>query len=118
MANLYQLNDWMSEVELLLPESPVGTTMTAAVTPGSQTVAVGSVTGMYVGAQVVVGSGNDQEIVSLTAVDPVGVTLSAVFANSHPAGEAVEGATFWAGQPSNPLFTQQEILGYFAEVEA
>lgn len=117
MANLLTVNDLLSECELALPESPVATALSAAVATGSQTVQVGSIAGMYVGAQLIVGSGASQEIVALTALDPVAVTLTAVFAQTHNSGESVQGATFWAGQTANPLFTQTEMLAYLAETE-
>ena len=44
----------------------------------------------------------------------VGVSFTAVFANAHAAGIAITGATFPVRQPTDPFFTQTEVMGYLA----
>jgi len=52
------------------------------------------VANLYVGAQIVVDAGAPREAITLTAVDPVGVTITAVFANTHASGVTLSGAPF------------------------
>jgi hypothetical protein len=69
---------------------------------------------LYVGAQLVCGvTGSSLEVVTVTAVN-VGVSFSAVFANAHNAGEQILGATFPVRYPTDPLFTQAEMIAYIS----
>jgi prepilin-type N-terminal cleavage/methylation domain-containing protein len=78
---------------------PAATTLTGAVLgPGSQTVAVSSAAGMFVGEKLLVDAGCSdvltpctslQETVSLTAVNTGGNQVTATFANAHVAGAPV-----------------------------
>jgi len=69
---------------------------------------------LYVGAQLVCGvTGANLEVVTVTAVN-VGVSFTAVFANAHQAGEWINGATFPVRYPTDPLFTQAEMLSYIS----
>lgn len=69
---------------------PGTVTLGADVLAGTQTVAVSSAAGMFVGAQITIGTGEQQETVSLTAVDVAGDQMTAAFARAHLAGEAVD----------------------------
>ena len=74
---------------------------------------VGSITALYVGAQVIVGRGLDtQEVVTVLQVE--GGAFIAALTNTHAAGERVVGATFPVRQTSDPLFTQAEVLAYLS----
>jgi multisubunit Na+/H+ antiporter MnhC subunit len=108
-------SDILSDVSYMLIENPVNTAVPAGgVAAGAQTVGVYDPS-MYVGAQVVVGLSGDPliEVVTITAV-VVGVSFSAVFANAHAAGVAISGPTFPVRQPTDPFFTQGEMLVYLA----
>ena len=81
-------------------KSTVNTTLSAAITKSkdSQTVNVGSTTGLSVGQWVIVGSGapstsgfNAIEAVKVTALTSTSIT--GVFAHDHSSGDAVRGAT-------------------------
>ena len=52
-------------------------------------------------------------MVTVTAVN-VGVSFTAKFANVHQAGEWINGATFPVRYPTDPLFTQAEMLAYIS----
>lgn len=66
-------------------------TLTANVTgsPASQTVAVSAATGMFVGEMVSVDAGTPQEMVSLTAVNPVTSQVTGIFNNAHSSGTTI-----------------------------
>jgi prepilin-type N-terminal cleavage/methylation domain-containing protein len=67
---------------------PAPVTLTAAVPAlNVSTVSVSSTAGMFVGEKLVVGTDNDEETVTLTAV--AGNTITAYFANVHPVGAPV-----------------------------
>lgn len=69
---------------------------------------------LYVGAQLVCGvTGANLEVVTITAVN-VGVSFSATFANAHQQGEGILGATFPVRYPTDPLFTQAEMIAYIS----
>ena len=63
--------------------------LTAGVAAGTNPVSVNSVTGMFVGEQIVVGAGTDQETVALTAVDTGTNTITAVFGVAHAANAPI-----------------------------
>jgi prepilin-type N-terminal cleavage/methylation domain-containing protein len=69
---------------------PGDVTLAAAVATGSQTVAVSSTAGMFVGAQLIIGTGDNQETVSLTAVSTAGHQITANFAQAHANGVPVD----------------------------
>ncbi len=60
-------------------------TLTGAVAFGSQTVAVSSTAGMFVGEKLVVGSGSSQETVAITALTSNSIT--GIFTFAHASGE-------------------------------
>lgn len=76
---------------------------------------VGSQTAMYVGAMIVVGWGlSTQEVVTITEVNSDGTILTTSLVNSHNPGETILGPTFPTQQPTDPHYTQSEVLGYLA----
>jgi hypothetical protein len=107
--------DILQDVAFSLVEPSVKTAFPAPVTAGVQTVPIFDLA-MYVGAQVVAGLYGDPnlEVVTITAV-VVGVSFTATFANAHAAGVAITGATFPVRQPTDPFFTQAEMLGYLSQ---
>lgn len=110
-------NSLLAEVSLHLLEPLVNTTLTVNIASGVQTPTVGSTVGMYVGALIVVDlNGANQEIVSITSFVP-GTSFTANFANSHLAGALVLSPTFPTQQPTDPFFTQSEMLGYLARAQ-
>lgn len=72
---------------------------------------------LYPGAQVVLGwQAASAEVVTVIAV--VSETeFTANLVNNHTAGETLFGATFPTQQPTDPIFTQSEILGYVAQAQ-
>src|SRR5208282_6683514 len=84
-------------------ESVVNTTLGTAVTPGTETVAPPSMTAIYNGAQMLVGSGILQEIITASSV--TATTFQATFVNAHASTDLLIGGTFPTGQPSDILFT-------------
>lgn len=88
----------------------------APISPGTVTVTPGSMVGIYLGAQLIVGYQTaGEEIVIVTAV--TATTFTAGFVNNHLATDPLFSAVFSSGQPDHPLFTQSEMLGYFADVQ-
>jgi hypothetical protein len=110
--------DLLAQVSHALLEPVVSTTLGAVVNAGTQTVPVGSVLGIYVGAQLIVNPGGaNQEIINVQGVNASAGTIQATFANSHAAGEVLYGPTFPSGQTDHPLWTQAEMLGYVQDVQ-
>ncbi|MDA4131921.1 MAG: hypothetical protein OK454_02170, partial [Thaumarchaeota archaeon] len=72
---------------------------------------------LYPGAKVVVGwhAASAEVVTVISVLDQVTFTASLV--NAHAAGEQVFGATFSTQTPTDPIFTQQEILGYIAQAQ-
>src|SRR5208337_4743764 len=105
----------LEDVSFALIEPVVDEILGTAVSPGVATVAPSSMAGIYVGAYLLIDVGANQEQVTVTAV--TATTFSAVFVNSHLSTASVAGATFPSGQTDHPLFTQDEVLGYLAEVQ-
>jgi hypothetical protein len=119
-ANLRTANDILVEISLHLVEDVVNTTLTAAVTgAGSQSVTVGSVVGMYAGAQVVISNadGTEPTIATIATINQATLTITATFAQAYAAGSTLLGGTFPTQQPSDPLFTQAEVLTYLAQTQ-
>lgn len=110
------VNSVAIEISNHFVEPYVSTTLTSPVSaPGSQTISVASTVAMYIGAQIVCDVGASQEIIMLTAVGAGSIT--AVFANTHLSGAQLLAATFPTQQPTDPFFTQSEILGYLARAQ-
>jgi prepilin-type N-terminal cleavage/methylation domain-containing protein len=68
---------------------PGSVSTTAALPLGVNTIAVTSAAGMYVGEKLVIGPDDDEETVTLTAVDTVANTITAYFGNAHAAAGPV-----------------------------
>jgi prepilin-type N-terminal cleavage/methylation domain-containing protein len=79
-------------VTLPAPVTLVGTTGI-----GNFTVAVTSTDGMFVGENLLVGSGTSEETVTVTALDPDADTITANFIVAHPAGSRVDVTGGFAG---------------------
>lgn len=124
--------DVLCEISLHLVEEIVNTTITSVGTPGGYgsggygqygygsgppaVIRVPSTVGMYVGAEVVVGYGlTDAEVATITQVGNGFFATSLV--NTHAAGETILGATFPTQQPTDPFFTQEEMLGYLSRAQ-
>jgi len=107
-------NDILTDVGYSLFENPVNTVVpVGGILSGTQVVAVWD-DSMYVGAQILVGvRGANGEVVTITATVP-GTSFTASFIYSHVAGEPIVGATFPVRQPTDPLFTQAEMIVYLS----
>jgi len=114
---LITANDVLMEMELELLESPVLTTLGTTVlgTQFGEVFTPPSTLGMYVGAVLLAGSGATQDVITVAALNAGQVT--AAFNHPHAASEPLVGATFWAGQPDHPLFTQNEMSLYLYEAQ-
>jgi hypothetical protein len=110
--------DILSDVSYVLIEPVVDTTVLAITgAPGFASITIGGTTSLYPGAVVVIGRGTPNleliTVVSVAPLDPFQHTVfTAVCANSHAVGAALNGATFPSG-----LFTQQEMLEYLYNAE-
>lgn len=117
---LRDVNSVMMEIAFHLVEPCVITSLMANVAaPGVQTAPVTSTVGMYIGAQVVVSAANQSNptILAITAFDPVALTVTGNFLSAYTAGSILLGGTFPTQQPTDPLFTQAEIIGYIARAQ-
>lgn len=108
----------MVEVGLALIEPFVNQTLTGAVSAGpGAVIPVASTEYMYPGAMVVVGwQAADAEVATVIAV-PSDTTFTANLNNNHAKGETVFGCTFATQQPTDPIFTQAEIIDYIAQAQ-
>jgi hypothetical protein len=109
-------NDVLLEISYHLVCPVVNTTLASAVTVlGSQTVLLTSADWIYIGAMLVVDTGANAEIITVTAIAAPSIT--AVFANTHAIGAPVVAATFPLQQTTDPVFTQSEMLGYLSRAQ-
>lgn len=131
-----QVNDVLQEVSYRLVEPVVATTILGFALEGygdggygdggygdqpdgtnSYVTTVSSTKGIYPGALLVVG----RETVNVEVVTVISVgednTFTAVYQHVHGIGEIVEGATFPTQQPTDPLFTQAEMMGYLSRAQ-
>lgn len=77
-------------------------------------IGVNSVAAMYVGALVIVGYGaSDAEVAIILEIGPGNQFITAL-TNTHSIGEKVFGPTFPVRQPTDPLFTQAEMMAYLS----
>lgn len=79
------LQQEVGQAGLVALPAPVATT--GASGTGSQTIGVNSSTGMFVGEQLVIGTGDDSETIALTAVATGSITAN--FASNHLAGASI-----------------------------
>jgi hypothetical protein len=109
------------EVSYHVVEPVVYTTLTGPVSSGSGvTVPIASlgipVPALYPGALVVVGWGaSDAEVATVISVGTLSFTANLV--SNHASGETVLGPTFPLQVPTDPVFTQAEMLGYLARAQ-
>lgn len=108
------VNDVLTDVAYALIEPSVNTVVpTGGIAVGTHVV-VSYDLAMYPGAQIIVGVGTSNvEVVEIVSTVP-GTSFTAVFVNVHASGESITGATFPVRQPTDPFFTQEEMLAYLA----
>lgn len=87
--------------------------------PAGYVLGVTNVDACYVGAQVVVGWGLPAaEVATVTAVDPAGLTITITGLQTvHAVGETIMAPTFPTQAPTDPLWTQTEMLEYLARAQ-
>lgn len=98
---------------------PAPVTMTAASGTGTQTVAVSSITGMFVGEQLVAGTGAASETITLTAA--AAGTITANFTINHAAGTALTAIGGFPGgiiPPSMANGSTGSVLKLFGDVNS
>lgn len=116
-------NALMVEISGHLVEDIVNTSLTqpAAVSlPATpSTLFVTSTLAMYAGAQVVISQpdGTQPAIITILTFDPSTETCTAILPSAYSLGATLLGATFPTQQPSDPLFTQVEVLSYLARAQ-
>lgn len=100
-------------------EPYVETTLTANAAIGIQTVGVAGTTGFYAACQVVLANadGSSPAILTITGFDPVGLTITADFPAAYAAGSTLYAGTFPTQQPTDPIFTQTEVISYIARAQ-
>ena len=116
--------DLMCEIGLALLEPFVLQTLASPLGPGSAlTITLNpafplpATSYLYPGALVVVGwHAVDAEVVEVLAVTGDD-TFTADLASAHLISESVFGTTFPTQQPTDPIFTQSEIIGYIAQAQ-
>ncbi len=111
--------DLTVEISGHFAEQYVDTALTANAAAGVQTVDVGSTVGMYDNCQVVLANadGSDPVILTITSFDPVALTITADFPAAYAAGSTLFAGTFPSQQPTDPIFTQAEVLSYMARAQ-
>jgi hypothetical protein len=72
-----------------LVSTPAPVTLSAAVAAGSQTVGVSSAASLFVGEKVLMDAGENQEVVTLTAVNTSGNQITGFFTFAHSSGALV-----------------------------
>jgi len=112
----------MLEISFHLVEPIVYTSTVNVISPGTANAIVGSlgqpVNALYDGAQLVVDTGINQEIVTVSNVNSPANAFTAPFIFAHPAGTPVVGATFPTQASSGDYFySQAEILSYIARAQ-
>lgn len=119
-AGFLRVIDRLQDASYSLIQPVVNEQFPATIAPGSQTIPISNpkvwvpTVCLYVGAQLVCGvTGANLEVVTVTDVN-VGVSFTATFANQHQQGEQILGATFPVRYPTDPLFTQAEMLAYIS----
>lgn len=119
-AGMLRVVDRLQDASYALIQPVINEQFPANISAGSQTIPISDpavwvpTPCFYVGAQIVCGvTGGNLEVVTVTAVN-VGVSFTATFANAHQAGEWINGATFPVRYPTDPLFTQAEMIAYIS----
>lgn len=113
------VNSLLIEISYHFLQPYVNTIITDVVAaPGVATVHVSSLLAVYVGCELVVDTGLvSQELITVTAFDPTTGTITANFANAHAANAPLIGGTFPIQQPTDPFYTQPEVLSYIARAQ-
>lgn len=114
------VNSLMMEISLHLVEQIVNTAVISGpITAGLQTVTLALAEYIYVGAQLLVtqSDGTQPSAITVASVNPGAHTITANFTSSYFADAIIQGATFPSQHPTDPLFTQSEILGYIARAQ-
>lgn len=84
----------------------------AAVAPGAQTVTVSTVSGMYVGENLTVDTGNAQETVTVTALGTTPPSITALFSQNHAANAPVAAlGAFGQGVMTTSTANQLRMFG-------
>lgn len=79
---------------------------------------LGSSNYLYPGAMIVIGWGlPTAEVVTVLTVQSGGYISTTALVNSHTAGELVLAPTFPTQQPTDPIYTQTEVLTYLARAQ-
>jgi hypothetical protein len=119
-AGFLRVVDRLQDCAYALFQPVVNQQLPAPISAGSQTIPISNpavwvpTVCLYTGAQLVCGvTGGNLEVVTVTAVN-VGVSFTATFANAHAAGEWINGSTFPVRYPTDPLFTQAEMIAYIS----
>lgn len=107
----------MERISYALIEKIVNTTATSisGSNPGVTVFSPVSMSGIYTGALLILDTGSNQEVVSVSSTTTS--TFTATTTLAHSIGIAVVGATFPSGQTDAPLFTQSEIIGYINDAQ-
>lgn len=89
-----------------------GAVLQVAVFPGTQTVTVSTNSGMYVGENLTVDTGNAQETVTVTALGTAPPSITAVFSQGHAANAPVEAlGAFGQGVMTTSTANQLRMFG-------
>lgn len=101
---------------LASPANP-GSPVTLTLIPTAAPAPLPATHNLYPGARVVVGwhTPAAEEITVLSVLSATTFTCNLV--NSHAAGAVVFGATFPTQQPTDPIFTQAEVIDYLAQAQ-
>jgi hypothetical protein len=110
-----QFEQILEDVSYVTFQPLVNTTLGTSFVAGVQTTMPPSMVGIYPGAQILVGTPANQELVTVTSTEFV--NFVATFANSHASTDPIYGATFPLGQTDAPLYYQSEMVGYLTEVQ-
>jgi hypothetical protein len=111
-AGYLRVIDRLQDVSYSLFEPVVNLQFPVPIGSGPQIIGVGDPS-IYVGCLLVAGiTGVNLEVITVTAFTPT--SFSAVFANAHATGEWINGATFPVRYPTDPLFTQAEMISYIS----
>ncbi len=111
-------NDLMVEISLHFVETLVNTSLSSPLVAGNNvTATVGTTGAMYPGALVLIDRGlSTQEIITVIAVLNT-TQFTANFTFPHTGGSRLLSATFPTQQPTDPFFTQEEVLSYLARAQ-
>ena len=126
-----QVADLMVEIGLALIEPFCLQSLAAPLSPGSSvpipltpnpSTTLPATSSLYPGALVVLGwqsptTPSPAEVITVQSVTDDSNFVAAAVANPHLAGEQVLGPTFSTQWPTDPIFTQSEILGYIAQAQ-